>query len=71
MWVKMLITLLSTTCVFATCVNALWPAPQEYHQGSSIVWLSPDLQLVYKPLRTTSQSLQWLWDIIQLVDIYQ
>lgn len=50
--------------IYALCIGAIWPEPQEYNAGSSVVRLSPDLRLEYEPLRTPLRSLQRLFNRI-------
>ncbi|KAL8785534.1 MAG: hypothetical protein Q9195_008606 [Heterodermia aff. obscurata] len=51
--------------IYASCIRAIWPEPQKYNAGSSVVRLSPDLRLEYEPLRTPLRSLQWLLSSIR------
>lgn len=52
-------------CSCLSSVHAIWPAPQQYHHGSSVVWLSSEPRLVYEPLKTPLQPLQWIWDYLR------
>ena len=56
--------------LYFSCVGALWPAPQEYHHGSSTVWLSPAARLEFAPIRKPLQSLQRLLSTITSVYLY-
>ena len=64
MWFYHNVGLLWVLCLSLN-VHALRPAPQEYHHGSSIVWVSSDLQMVYEPLQQPLHSTQWLWDTVR------
>lgn len=45
-----------------TPVVALWPLPQVYERGSLTLWLSADVQYVYRKTDPPHQSLNLLWD---------
>ena len=32
------------------CAQAVWPEPSKMTNGSSVVWISPDVKLSYMPL---------------------
>ena len=40
----------------ASVAWAVWPLPQEYTNGSTVVWLSPAVDIVYEPLTAASAS---------------
>jgi len=65
-----MISKFSITALLAltTSVNALWPIPQSYKHGDTIVWLSPDVKLVFDsppevcfPPSLRSSSPPFLW----------
>lgn len=40
---------------------APWPLPVEYHHGSSILWLSPELGLTYRRIQLPPTQYSDLW----------
>lgn len=47
--------------VVVTSVVALWPLPQVYKRGSSTLWLSTDVEYLYKKFDPPHQFLNRLW----------
>ncbi|KAI9701840.1 MAG: N-acetyl-glucosamine-6-phosphate deacetylase [Candelina mexicana] len=40
--------LITTVVLFSTCALAIWPLPQNYTHGTTVLWLSPDVQIDYQ-----------------------
>lgn len=41
---------------------APWPLSQQYQQGSSTLWLSPDVQFVYNSVQIASSEFEQFWE---------
>lgn len=40
---------------------APWPLPVEYHHGSSILWLSPEIRLTYRRIQLPTSQYSEFW----------
>lgn len=41
---------------------APWPLPQQFEQGSSTLWLSPDVQYVYGSVQIATSDFEKFWE---------
>ncbi|MCJ1402931.1 N-acetyl-glucosamine-6-phosphate deacetylase [Xylographa trunciseda] len=54
-------SLLQIWFLFFASVTAIWPLPKVYEPGSSTVWLSPDVRLVFKHKRVAAPHFAEPW----------
>src|SRR6266487_5133820 len=52
------ITVSSFVCVLAPLVSAIWPVPESYTHGSTVLWISNNVPVTYSS--TTGNSVCWL-----------
>ena len=52
----------------ALYATALWPIPQLYTHGDSVLWLSPDVEFAFQPSLRSTAHVSMIHQLVQYVE---